>query len=117
MPESASSPNVTWPWSSNAAAYNHPDLCRTGKSWSWEANGCDASRLLTSPMAGTLDCSTRSRRPLSYAVTCSPRSETVPHWQSTRSPVLPWQLRTCFVQPASRLDGRDDLLLGRPPAA
>src|SRR5665811_2432713 len=22
MPESASSPNVTWPWSSNAAAYN-----------------------------------------------------------------------------------------------
>ena len=25
MPESASSPNVTWPWSSNAAAYNCTD--------------------------------------------------------------------------------------------
>jgi hypothetical protein len=29
MPESASSPNVTWPWSSNAAAYT--DLPQGGQ--------------------------------------------------------------------------------------
>src|SRR5450631_4577610 len=48
------------------------------------------------------ECSTRSRPPLSCAVTCSPPSETVLRSQSMRSPVLPWQPRTCFVQPASR---------------
>jgi hypothetical protein len=30
MPESASSPNVTWPWSSNAAAYTGPRDKRVG---------------------------------------------------------------------------------------